>query len=462
MRSKWWGIVAALAVVAAACGGGGSDAGGGGSAGCPVDALADVRGETEITFWHVATGNNEVVLEQLVDAFEAENPDIDVKLVAQGSYPELLQKYKSGLSTGDQPDVAQMEDTTIQTLIDSDSTVPLQACVDADDYSLADFVPRAIAFYTTEDVLRSMPWNVSNPVLFYNRNAFRRAGLDPDDPPATFEEIEEYSRRIVETGASAHGMALHVEPYVNEYLYAKSGQMYVNNGNGRKARATEALLDNETGLTIWSWWKDMVDSGLALSTGAQPNTFDHVYAVGNNLAAMTFEASGVIGPAAAVIASGQFRDVEIGVGPLPATEPGGGVPVGDGSLWMPKSSSPAEKAAVWQLVKFLSEPAQQAALSVGSQGGYVPIRRSAVDDPALRALWAEKPYLKVPYDQLLSGPTNDVTAGSVIGDYQGVRDAVRDGMARMLASGLSPEDALARTEAAATDAIQAYNERVGS
>ena len=427
---------------------------------CPLGALAKAQKPVTITMWHALTAGNENVLAQLVSEFEASQPDVKVKLVAQNAYPELLEKYKAGLSSGDLPDVAQFEDTTVQTLVDSKTTVPISDCIKADKYDTSDFLPRTLEFYKTQGVQRSMPWNVSNPVLFYNRNAFRQAGLDPDKPPQTLDQVKEYAQKIKAAGYP-YGIALHAEPYLLEFLYAKSGLQLVNNGNGRSGRATKAQLDSKNGRQIWSWWDDMVKSGLAVNTGSQANNYDHVFAVGNGNAAMTFEASGVLGPAANVLASGQFPNVEVGVGPLPALQTGGAVPVGDGSLWIPKHSTPEKRAAAWQFIKFLSDPARLAELSVGSSGGYIPIRRSAVDDPALQRLWAEKPFLRVPYDQLESGPTTPATVGSVIGNFQGFRDAERDGLTRMLTENVSPSVALRRTQKDADAAIADYNARVG-
>jgi len=461
-NARWVAVLAAVSLGLAACSSGGGGSGDGDAASCPVGALDDASGPVEITFWHAVTNENEVVFEDLIAQFEAQEPRIDVNLINQVTYMDLFNKFIAGLDDGNLPDIAQMEETTVQKLVDSQSTVPVQACVDADDYDLSDFLPRALDYYTVDDTLRSMPWNVSNPVLIYNKNLFAAAGLDPEVPPATLDEVREFSRQIVDSGAAPYGMALHVEPYINEFLFAKSGVEYVNNGNGRDARATESQLDSPEGLEIWTWWDEMVDSGLALNTGSQPANYDHLFALANGNAAMTFEASGALGPAEAVLASGEFGDLELGVGSLPALEPGGGVPVGDGSLWITRDTSPEKQAAAWALIKFLSDPEQQAFLSIGSQGGYVPIRQSVVENPDLLALWAQKPWLRVPFDQLESGPTTTATVGSIIGDYQGVRDAVREGYERMLVGGVSPEDALAQAQAQATEVIQAYNERVGA
>lgn len=466
LRSELVATGVALSLIFAACGSDDDSRGaaGGGAAAvdpadCGLDALAAAKKPVEITFWHTMARANVDALKELVKRFHASQDDVRVKLVQQPGYQESLTKYKAGLSTKDLPDVIQLEETTVQVMLDSQSTVPIQSCVDADRYDLADFLPRAVAYYSTDDVLRAMPWTVSNPILMFNVAAFEKAGLDPANPPETLDDVRSAAQKIVDSGAAKYGIALRIEPYINEFLFAKSGATYVNNGNGRKARATASQLDSEIGLKIWTWWKKMVDDGLALNTGGEAGNIDHLLAIGNKQVAMTFEASGALGTIRQVLESGQFPGVVMGAGPLPALTSGGGVPVGDGALWIPKASSPEKRAAAWQLVKFLSDPAQQAYLSFA--GGYVPIRESAPEDPQLAEAWAADPIFRVAYDQLLSGPLDDATVGSVIGDYQGVRDAVRDGLTAMLAQDKSPADALAQAQAAADAAITDYNDRVG-
>ena len=463
-------VLAALALAgAAACGGddagdgeSSEGSGDGGAPKCPHGALDDLAASekpVEITFWHTQLASNEDVLKAIVQRFHAAQDDVRVKLVQSPGERETLAKYKAGFESGDLPDLVELEDTVIQTMIDSHSTVAIQDCGDADDYDLSDFLPQALGFYSTEGVLRAMPWNVSHPILIYNRVAFEAAGLDPDDPPTTTEEIREYSEKIVESGAAAHGISLRTQNWFTEFFYALSGEPYVNNGNGRDERATKALLDTETGLAIWTWWDEMVDSGLALNTGSQDGNFDNLIALGTGDAAMTLDGSPVLGPVYDVLATGQYEGVEIGAGPYPGLTDGGGVPVSDGALWISDRSSPEEQAAAWELVKFLSTPEEQAALAVGT--GTIPIRRSVPDVPALRDLWRERPAFRVAYDQLVDSPRNEATAGPVIGDYQGVRDAVRDGLSAMLDAGVPPDRALRQAQEQADAAIAEYNARVG-
>ena len=160
----------------------------------------------------------------------------------------------------------------------------------------------------------------------------------------------------------------------------------------------------------------MVRSGLALNTGGAVGNIDHMLAVGNGEAAMTMEASGVLGTVKQVLEEGQYKTVRIGTAPLPSINGGGGVPVGDGSLWISKASSPAKRAAAWQFIKYLAAPAQQASLAV--EGGFAPIRADATTVPALAKKWAAEPIYRVSYDQLTTGAEDASTAGSLIGDYQ--------------------------------------------
>ncbi|MGQ0805048.1 MAG: ABC transporter substrate-binding protein [Actinomycetota bacterium] len=428
---------------------------------CPVKALDRAEKSVEITFWHVQQAKNEEVLLDLIEQFEASQHQVRVKLVNVPTYPDIFEKYRAGLATGDLPDLVQMDESALQSLVDSKSTIPVQACVKADSYSLEDFAPHAIDYYTTEGVLRAMPWTVSNPVLLYDKNDFRAAGLDPEQPPQTLDEVTEYSRKIVEAGAAEQAIALRAEALVNESLYAKSGEPYLNNRNGRDGRATKTLLETEAGLDIWKWWDGLVESDLGYFTGSEADNVDNLYALGTGDAAMTIDVSTVIGSVFAVLESGQFADVDLGVGPLPGLQSRGGVPVADGSLWIPQTGSPERTAAAWELIKFLSAPEQQAAFAVGSRGGYVPIRISAVEDPALQAMWTDNPELMVPYEQFQAGGRSSAAIGAVTGDFAGVRAAVRDALTAMFIDGMPPEKALARAQHDATEAIQEYNDRVG-
>jgi sn-glycerol 3-phosphate transport system substrate-binding protein len=409
--------------------------------------------------WHQMGSNNARVFESIVEGFNRSQTDVHVTLVDQSAEISSLPKFRAGLTSGDLPDVLQLEETALQTMIDSGATVPIQACVDADHYSLADFLPKVTGYYTVQNVLRSMPYNPSNPILFYDKNAFAKAGLDPEHPPQTLDEVRAYSEKIVASGAAEHGIALRVAEFFTEFWSSKNGQVYANHGNGRLQRATEARLDNPTGRAVWTWWRDMVRDGLALNTGTDVGGATHLLAIAAGDAAMTIESSGALGPIVNVLESGQYSDVEIGTGPLPGVRPGGGVQTAEGSLYIVERSDAAHRAAAWRFIKYLVAPEQLIRLHL--ETGYVPIRTSVAESPAVRARWAREPAYSTSYDQLLGGPTTLATTGPVIGDFAGVRAAVVDGITSMLTRGTPPRAALAATQRKADAVIHDYNERVG-
>jgi len=449
------GVVAAL--LAAACGGNDSGGGGGKASGkCPIGAIAKTtRKPVDIVFWHAMTQANEATLKKLTDEFNSSQGDVRVKLVNQTAYDDTFTKFKAGLASGDLPDLVQLQDTALQLMIDSQAVLPAQACVDADKYDLSDHIKRVIDYYRVKNVLWPMPFNVSNLLLLYNKQAFTKAGLDPEKAPANFDEIRAASEKIVSSGAAKSGIALKTAPEYPEQWLAKAGQPYVNNGNGRQARATKVTFDNAAGLDVYTWLSSMVKDKLLLATPNQG--FNHLLAVANGNAAMSVESSASLGTLLGVL--GNYPSVTLGAGAFPGPEGRGGVLVGGAALYILNKSSPAKQEAAWRFAKFLNEPASQATWSAGT--GYVPIRKSAIDLDPIKRRWAEVPGFKVAYDQLLAGVDNEATAGPVIGDYVGVRKAVEDALQAMVTTGTPPKQALDRAAQRANAAIAEYNRRVG-
>lgn len=427
---------------------------------CPVKALAQARSKpVEIVMWHSMNRANEEALQSLTDQFNASQSDVRVKLLNTTSYNDTFIKYRAGLSGGDLPDVVQIEDTGLQGMIDSQSIVPIAACIKADKYDTDDFVERVLDYYTVEKTLYGMPFNVSNPVLYYNKQAFQKAGLDPEKPPATLDDVRAASQKLVDTGSTKFGYSIKLDPWYLEQWLAKAGKPYVNNANGRAKRTTGVVFDTKAGREIFAWLDSMVDDKLALNTGPPEGNVDNLLAIGAGNSAMTIDTSANLGTIFQVLGSGAFPNVTIGVAPMPGPKGKGGVLVGGAALYIPRKSSPEKQAAAWEFIKFLNEPASQAAWAVGT--GYVPIRKSALDESVLKAAWARTPEYKVAYDQLVTGVNNVATAGPVIGPYREVRDAVVNSMTRMLTQGVDPKTALSDAAKKANEEISAYNTRVG-
>ncbi|MGH9046349.1 MAG: ABC transporter substrate-binding protein [Acidimicrobiales bacterium] len=430
----------------------------------PINASKKSSTPTSITLWHSMTENNLTTLQNMTSAFNASQPHIVVDLVNQDSYTDTLTAYTTALSgpTSKLPDLVQWETELIQVLIDSQSVIPADQAIAADHYSLSDYVPSMVSFFKVDGTQWALPFNISSQVLYFDQNAFTKAGLDPSKPPATQAALRTAAQKIVSTNTAKYGMSLKLDQTDFEQWMALGDKTLVNKSNGRHGRATAATFDDALGKSIFKWWSGMLKGQLAQSTAFQGTSgYDNLLAIGSGIAPMTFDTSAALGTILTVLSGGQYPDVKLGVAPMvwPGAKrtKGGGVFVGGAGMFMVKKSTPATVDAAWQFVKYLTEPAQQATWAVGT--GYVPVRKSATKLPTIEQAWGAVPQYKVAYDQLLASPTNPATAGYVSGAANAIDTAIRDGITAM-SNGTPPNQALSQAAQAANNAISSYNERV--
>ena len=170
-------------------------------------------------------------------------------LVTQAGYDDTWQKYEAGLTNGQLPDVVQLEDQRTQAAIDTGSFLPVQSCMNAAKYSTSDYLPRPLAYWKVNGVQWALPFAVSAPIVYYNQNAFTKAGLNPADPPTTLPQMLTDAKALK---ASGSGMGLVLDPWHLETWLASANQLFVNNNNGRSGRATKAVFNNKTAVSIFS------------------------------------------------------------------------------------------------------------------------------------------------------------------------------------------------------------------
>ncbi len=437
-------------------------AAGAASVSCPLKALAKASKPVQITMWHSLPRANETALQKLADQFNASQSDVKVNLVSQVSYDDTFQKYKAGLSSGDLPDLVMLQETDQQQMIDTTTVLPSGTCAKADKFSFSDFLPRVVSYYTVKKQMYAMPFNVSGPVLYYNKKSFTAAGLDPNKPPTSLAELQADAVKIKATNAvSKAPLGFKTDPGFFEHMLAIGGSNFVNNDNGRKARATKTVFNNKTGLQIFTVLGQMAKAGLAVSNSdSGSGAFDDLVGIGNGQFAMAIDTSASLGTISQVLASGQYPNVDLGVAPMiGATPKKGGVLVSGGALYMVNKSKPEQQAAAWKFLKYLDDPAQQTTWAIDT--GYIPIRKAAAATPTMQDYWTKNPTYKVAYDQLLGGPNTVATSGSVIGDYTGVRDVMRDAMNSMFLQNKDPKSALKDAASTADSTMADYNSRVG-
>ena len=146
MRARLIALALVPVLLAVACSGGGSDdAGGKGSGDCPVHALDEVTKPVDITFWQSGLSQSlGDAIKTMVNSYNAAQKKVHVTMQFQGTYDEGADKYLTALRGGKLPDMVLLEETRLQLMIDSKSVVPVQDCVDADDYDTSDHLPAVL------------------------------------------------------------------------------------------------------------------------------------------------------------------------------------------------------------------------------------------------------------------------------------------------------------------------------
>ena len=434
---------------------------------CPTNALASATGPVQLTFWHGMSGPLNTALQQLTDAYNASQSKVKVTLI-QGTYEQTIDKYlQSGQSS--RPDLVQMPEYMVQSMVDSKSVVPVEACMKSSGFDSSAFLPTGLAAYATQGVQWSMPFNISNPVLYYNKGMFTRAGLDPEKPPVSLDDLRADSAAIVQSGAAKYGLALDSGfdsggGWYIEQWFAKAGEFYADNQNGRAARATQVLYNNPTGQSLLTFMQSMLTDGLAVNVGDNATTgFDNLLKLGDakEPAAMTIATSASTATVISVLGSGQFPQItnaDIGVAAMPG--PGGkpGALVGGGSLWVVDSGDPVRTAAAWDFTTYLTAAQQQSQWAADT--GYVPVRTDTLALDPLKTKLATDPRYKVPYDQLEASPDLPTSVGPILGPLREVRTVTAQAVAAIF-GGADVATSLAAAVQQANALIADYNARNG-
>jgi len=399
-------------------------------------------------------------LDRIVGEFNKSQSSYHVESIWQGSYTESLNKLIAASGTNNIPALIQLDDVSTQLMQDSGAITPVQDFIDADHYDLSDFEPKALAYYKHGNKLDSMPFNLAGPILFYDKQDFADAGLDPEKPPQTLGEVRAAAEKLVKRDASGKvthsGIALQVSPWFFEQMLAKQGALYVNNDNGRSGPATKALFDGPEGLAVLTWYRDMVKDGLAYY--ATDDT-DALLSIAQDRTSMSIGSTAALGGAVLLIAINGEDPARLGTGPIPAPAPPaskqGGIILGGASFWILKDRSKGEQRGAWEFIKYASTAEQEAQWHADT--GYFPTRLSAYKLPAAVTREQQFPQFKTAIDQLHNSPDNVATNGALVGPFNQVRGRISDAFERVLGTGADPVAVLHSAADSATNDMKEYN-----
>ncbi|HXX40458.1 MAG TPA: ABC transporter substrate-binding protein [bacterium] len=426
------------------------------AAGMRLPAVS-AQAPTRIVFWHAMGGNlGETVVQAFVNKFNESRKDVQVEAQFQGSYDDLINKLRASLGSSAVPAVSQVYDIGTRFMVDSKAVVPVQDFIDREKFDVSQFEPNILAYYRVGNRLYSMPFNTSTAILYYNKDMFKQAGLNPDQPPRTFEEIEAYATKLVRGGATQSGITIAIYGWFFEQLLARQGVLYANNGNGRDAPATAVVYDHEEqGARILEWWARMVKNGVATNPGRPTAASQRAFAAGQT--AMTVDSTAVL--KSLLTQSGGRFQLGTGYFPKPPDAKTGGSIVGGASAWILRGRPPAEQQAAWEFVKFISAPPQQAAWYVGT--GYFPVRRDAYREPVAQQTLAQYPQFLTAISELRNSPINRATQGALLGVFPEARQKSEDAIEATVLGRKSPQQALVDAARDVNQAIAVYNRTMG-
>ncbi|MGA9403095.1 ABC transporter substrate-binding protein [Haladaptatus sp.] len=405
-------------------------------AGC-AGQLTGGSSTTSIKFWHAMGGDTAKLLKQMGSDFESDHEDVSVEVTSKGSYRETLNSTLSAVKAKKPPAVAQIFDIGTGLARTSDAFVSVQDIIPSDNIDYDNFLNPVLNYYRIGDTLNSMPFNSSNPVLYYNKDAFEKAGLDPENPPRTFQGITDASAKLMDSGATKKGITWPNHSWFVEQWMAEQNQLLVDEKNGRAGNPTEIYLESDAAKRIFNWWTDLYEQGAYLNPGIEAWSAAKQAFIAGKVGMLITSTSGI----SSTTAGAKENGFEMGTGYLPV--PKGkrkGVVIGGGSLWVPKGLSDAKQKAAADFLVWLTKPEQQVRWHKNT--GYFPVRKEAVSQLQDNGWFDQNPNFKTAFDQLQATKDTMATRGAQMAPFAKTRTIVEKSYVSMI-QGTGVDSALA-------------------
>ncbi|MCD8510279.1 MAG: extracellular solute-binding protein [Bacillus sp. (in: Bacteria)] len=374
-------------------------------------------GRIIVDFWYGLGGNLGESVQEMAAAFNESQDEYHVEAIYQGTYEESLTQLRQLAGTSEAPALVQVFEVGTKYMIESGYVEPMQTFIDEDNFDISLLEENILAYYQVDGKLYSMPFNTSNPIMVYNKDMFREAGLDPESPPRTFSEVHEAARQIVDHfGSGVDGFSVITNGWFTEQMIANQGGLLVNNDNGRSGEPTESLINGEEGTRWFQWLADMKADGVLGDYGRPWD--DHRAAFQGETVAMYLDSTASL---AGTINNAEF---EVGTAFLPTADgmDPQGVIVGGASVWILADIPEEVQKAAWEFVKFSAQPEIQAKWAADT--GYFPITKAAYDEPYLQQRYEEYPQFLTTVEQLQNTTLSPATQGALIGVFPEVRERV--------------------------------------
>jgi len=382
-------------------------------------APSPASAKTEIQFWHAMTGQLGDATNELVKQFNESQSEYEVKPLRKGTYPETVTAAIGAYRQRQAPNSVQVFEVGTQTMMLSGAIHPVYQLFKEQEIAMdwTDFIAPVVGYYSKDGNLYSMPFNSSTPIFYYNKDVFQKAGLDPAKPPQTWKQVEEYSKKIIASGAAKCGFSTGWPSWTMvENMHAWHDQPFATRRNGFDGLDVQLLINKEFGVKhigqLAAWQKDNV-----YSYGGRTGTADPKFV--NGECAMYIQSSALIG--------GFGRGVKFawGTGQLPHWGP----PytkatsiIGGATLWVMKGKPANENRGTARFLKFISETNQQMWWHVTT--GYLAISNSAVKNLEAGYHFKKNPDQWTAFAQLTKGKATPNSQGLRLGNFVQIRDVI--------------------------------------
>ncbi|MEP3428209.1 MAG: ABC transporter substrate-binding protein [Roseibium sp.] len=396
-------------------------------------------------YFPVAVGGKAAdTIQSLTDEYVAQNPDVKIDAVYAGSYQDTVAKAITASRGGNPPQLSVILSVDMFTLIDEDLIVPFDDYLTSDDDKkwIEGFYPAFMENSQTGGKTYGIPFQRSTPVMYWNKEAFKKAGLDPNTPPATWKELLEFSKKLTVKDASGNVTQWGVRipssgfPYWLFQGLTTENDVILANSDGNKTNFADAKVVEALQYLVDLSAKHKVMAPGIIEWGATPKAF--------------FEGESAI----MWTSTGNLTNVrnnapfDFGVAMLPANKRRG-APTGGGNFYIFKDSTDEQKTASLDFIKWITAPKQAARWSIAT--GYVAPRPDAWETAEMKAYVADFPPALVARNQL-------EYAVAELSTYQNQRITriLNDGLEAAITGKSSPEEAMKNAQQKAEKILKDY------
>lgn len=390
----------------------------------PVFAQQLVR----LTFYYPVgvSGPLARVINEMVDQFNAEHPNIEVVAVYTGDYDPTMQKVQTAVMGGNPPDIAVVEISEFPTLLAMDAIIPLDEYLAQEDPSyFNDFFPAFWENSRYDGKIWAIPFQRSTPVLYWNKEAFAEVGLDPDRPPRTWDELAEYAALLTKReGGQVTRWGVTISGGWNDWLF--EGFVRQNGGKLIDFEHRSLHLNSPEAVEALEFWVKLTQQMQVAPPHSTWASTPADFVAGKT--AMLYHSTGIL---TFLKDSATF---DFGVAFMPGKKSYGAA-VGGGNFFIFKNIPKERQDAAWTFIRWMTTAERAAQWSIAS--GYIATRQSSYEYPQMQAYVARHPEYLVARDQLQYAYGKAMSPA-----FQRVREVLKRALDDATAGRMTPRQAL--------------------